>query len=270
MDELKDFRADLPVADATRMSKAKAALELGMEEEASGDSRTHRTRGSSGLWVRRWIPAGTLAVACAATAIALIDGPSRESVRDDTSAATEHLSETTPIQYGEALLRFPNETAEDVVSRADQVAVVTAVKSAPVPDVGDKAQQAAGEGLILRKMVFRVDRTLWTPGDGLPPVAGTFTALVNGWVMHNFKETRFAIDGTAWPEDGAQYIAPISVEGGEPKLELPAAVFPLTDSEVAPAPTQDTPLARALAGDSLPQAADTFRAAEAHLVSGSK
>lgn len=264
VDELNDFRADLPITDATRMGEARAALELAMNEECL-DAQAPDQAATGSFRVRRWRPAAAFGVVGAVAALVLAVSSSNGPAPEKPSATAEAFSETTPIQYGEALLEFPNDTAADVVSRANQVSVMTAVSSAPIPTTGDKAQQAAGEGLVLRRMVFHVDRTLWTAADGAESFEGTFTSLVNGWVLHNFKDTRFAIDGTAWPEEGAQYVAPIIIEDGKPRLELPAAIFPLIDSEVTPAPTQETPLAKALTGDSESEIAHTFKTAEAEL-----
>jgi hypothetical protein len=142
------------------------------------------------------------------------------------------------------------------------VAVVTAISSTNLPEPStDPAEAAAGEGMIDREVVLRVDQTIWHR-QGAPEAPHTFTMFLNGWWRHDFVPKKFVIDGMPWVEVGSQYLMPLDLEKGEWSTTAGDAVFPYHDSVVAPEPSQTTPLALRLANLSAEGAAAVFATAQ--------
>ncbi len=254
MDELeylRDWRAGLPGPSAAAMSRGEAALDRAIAEERgrAGSRGAGPLRERMARW--RWVLAGSAALLVLALVAFVAFGLGGGSATGGQD-----------IAYGEALERFPSETASDVVSWADQVSVVTAVAATEIPEEDvPPAREAAGEGMINRNVTFRIDRTIWHR-EGAPSLEGTFDAVKYGWVLHDFKRTRFAAMGTPWTEVGSQYLMPLAYDHDRWLPILPAAVFAYEGGHVTPVEYQDTALAKQLSGDTLDQATAVFDTAQ--------
>jgi hypothetical protein len=162
--------------------------------------------------------------------------------------------------FGDAVEKFPNDTASGVVSYADRVAVVTAISATEIPDNAPPARAAAGEGTINRRVTFRVDRTLWQrPGTKAAPA--TFESVWWGWALHDHVRSKFTGHGAPWVEVGSQYVMPLAYDEGAFAPIQPFAVFAYRDSAVVASEGQDTPLAQQLSGASLTTVATVFATA---------
>jgi hypothetical protein len=167
------------------------------------------------------------------------------------------------VRGGGALLEFPQDTASDVVSYADQVSLVTAISETRVPDV-----PAEGDGrLDTRNVTFRIERTLWHR-EGAPSLEGTFVSSHGGWVFTSVNdgpkvEGKFLPElGVLWVEVGSKYFMPIAFNHDEWGATMPLAEFPFdSDLGVSPEKTQTTPLAIELSGATLDEAAAVFAGA---------
>jgi hypothetical protein len=243
-EQLKAFRADLPVPDQATVERSRASLDRAISGEQHSRRRLSTPR-------RGLVLAGAATGALVAAVVLAVVVPSLR----DTSSSSARPS----VIYGDGLLAFALDTPSDVVSHADQVSLVTAVSSTdlnnPTPD-----EAAAGEWLIMRNVTFRVDRTLWRR-TGSPQLTGTTQAVEDGWAYKDSERTKFIMRGTTWIEVGSQYVMPLSFTNGE-WAPLGPAVFPYVNGKSVPAVTQESPLAQAVAGRSLEQVAAIYAAAK--------
>jgi hypothetical protein len=165
----------------------------------------------------------------------------------DAPPAQQLLATPEPT-FAETDAPFPSDTASDVVSYADHVALVTAVSQVEATPTASPSLGAEGEPAIPRRITFRVDRTLWSRADA-PAAPTQLTALWWGWLVRDGKRVPFVIDGMPWVIVGAQYVMPIAQDRGAFVPIQPFAVFRITDG-VVDLEEQDTPLARQLDGAS--------------------
>jgi hypothetical protein len=208
-------------------------------ESTNGDADRHAIR-----WLV--VAAVVLAVVAAAMSIAFV-APSLPK-------STSPTATTRPIPDAHA--QFPYETASDVVSYADHVAIVTAVsqreeRPSEQPEVG------APSDTISRLVTFRVDDVLWSRA-GAPTAPTKFTALWWGWLAKGHRQ--FVVDGTPWVFIGGHYVVPIAYDGKEFSLIQPYAVFRFERGAVT-LEEQHTALARSLDGASPSTAAKVFETA---------
>jgi len=160
----------------------------------------------------------------------------------------------SPPVAADSHAQFPYETASDVVSYSDHVAIVTVVSESevtptPTPETGGPA-----EPTIARRVTFRVDDVLWSRADA-PAAPAKFTALWGGWLAKNHRP--FVVDGTPWVFVGGHYVVPIAFDGKEFSPIQPFAVFRFDHGAVA-LEEQDTPLARSLARASRDEVTNVF------------
>jgi hypothetical protein len=155
---------------------------------------------------------------------------------------------------------FPSDTASDVVSYADHVALVTAITETDAPSTAASTSSPGGEHVVMRTITFRVDRTLWSRPDA-PTAPKHLTALWWGWLLRDGKRTPFIVHGAPAVFLGARYVMPIAYDGTTFSAIQPFAVFRVGRNGITPE-EQDTPLARVLAGASLDGVSALFSAAE--------
>jgi len=208
-------------------------------EPTSGDDDRHGLR-----WLV--VVAVVLAVIAAAVSIALVVRPSSKS--------TSTTATTRPIPDAHA--QFPYETASDVVSYADHVAIVTAVSQREAPR-NEQPEVGAPSDSVSRLVTFRVDDVLWSRA-GAPAAPTKFTALWWGWLAKGHQ--RFVMDGTPWVFIGGHYVVPIAYDGKEFSLIQPYAVFRF-DRGTVTLEEQHTALAQSLDGASRTNAARVFATA---------
>lgn len=183
-----------------------------------------------------------------------------------TSVGTPQPRPAEPAQtFPETDARFPSDTASDVVSYADHVALVTAVSEAEEPQTAVPTPAGSSLPAIPRRVTFRVDRLLWSRPNA-PAASATVTAKWCGWVIAAGKRTPCATTGMPWVFVGGQYVMPIALDRGAFVPIQPLAVFRFNDGAVT-LEEQDTPLARQLANASLDGVAGVFANAVADPVS---
>jgi hypothetical protein len=194
--------------------------------------------------------AGWLAI----LALLLLAGVVRTSVGTTQPRPAEPAE---PAQtFPETDAPFPSDTASDVVSYADHVALVTAVAEAEEPQTAVATPTGSSLPAIPRRVTFRIDRLLWSRPDG-PGAPATVTARWCGWVITAGKRTPCATTGTPWVFVGGQYVMPIALDRGAFAPIQPFAVFRFNDGAVT-LEEQDTPLARQLANAWLDRVAGVF------------
>lgn len=177
-------------------------------------------------------------------------------LRTSGDAPPRQLRATQEPTFAETDAPFPSNTASDVVSYADHVALVPAVSQVETTPTASPSRGTAGESTIARTITFRVDRTLWSqPNAPAPP--GRLTAMWWGWLIRDGKRVPFVVDGMPWVVIGAQYVMPIARDRGTFAPIQPFAVFRVTRGTVE-LEEQYTPLARQLDGLSLSAAVGKF------------
>ena len=152
--------------------------------------------------------------------------------------------------------QFPYQTASDVVSYADHVAIVTAVSQREAPR-NEQPEVGAPSDSVARLVTFRVDDVLWSRA-GAPAAPKKFTALWWGWLAKGHQQ--FVMDGTPWVFIGGHYVVPIAYDGKEFSLIQPYAVFRF-DRGTVTLEEQHTALAQSLDGASRTKAARVFATA---------
>jgi hypothetical protein len=177
------------------------------------------------------------------------------AVRTAAPGPARPVPTPTPT-FADAQKEFPYETASDVVSYADHVALVTAVSEAELPTMASPEPVASGERTIARQVTFRVDETVWSRPDA-PVAPAELTAEWWGWLMRGARRVPFVVHGTPWVFVGGQYLMPIAYDGDAFTPIQPFAVFRFDRAAVA-LEDQDTALARQLAQTSRGEAADIF------------
>ena len=209
-------------------------------EPTSGDDDRHGLR-----WLV--VVAVVLAVIAAAVSIAFVVRPAPKPIPPTAT--------TRPIPDAHA--QFPYETASDVVSYADHVAIVTAVSQREAPR-NEQPEVGAPSDSISRVVTFRVDDVLWSRA-GAPAAPRKFTALWWGWLAKGRQQ--FVMDGTPWVFIGGHYVVPIAYDGKEFSLTQPYAVFRF-DRGAVTLEEQHTALARSLDGASRRAVAKVFATAK--------
>lgn len=238
LDLLREFRAD-SVESAAARQHARRRLDALI---AGTDKPVRRPL--------RWV----VAVPAAAVLVVAVAVTLPNLTSNDRKPAAEQTV------FGDALEKFPNDTASGVVSYADQVAVVTAISETEIPDNAPPARAAAGEGTINRRVTFRVDRTLWQrPGTKAAPAS--FESVWWGWALHDHVRSKFIGHGAPWIEVGSQYVMPLAYDEGAFAPIQPFAVFTYRGSAVVLSEGQNTPLAQQLSGASLTTVTTVFATA---------
>lgn len=198
---------------------------------------------------RRFVAAVLLALLAAVGALAVAlrqDGPSAQ--------LTPRATESPPPADTDA--PFPSDTASDVVSYSDHVALVTAIAEADAPATAAPTTSPGTERAVMRDITFRVDDVLWSRSDA-PAAPATFSARWWGWLLRDGKRTPFIVSGAPVVFTGAQYVVPIAYDGSTFTLIQPFAVFRFNKGAVV-LEEQDTPLAHALGGASRSALTDVF------------
>lgn len=200
---------------------------------------------------RRLTLVALLLLLCAAAAIVI-------ARRHPAPPATTTSVLPTPPATTDA--PFPSDTASDVVSYADHVALVTATTETDAPPTASPTSSPGGEHVVMRRITFRVDRTLWSRPDA-PTAPKHLTALWWGWLLRDGKRTPFIVHGAPVVFLGAQYVMPIAYDGTTFSAIQPFAVFRAGRDGITPE-EQDTPLAHDLADASLARVSTVFASAE--------
>lgn len=154
---------------------------------------------------------------------------------------------------------FPSDTASDVVSYSDHVALVTVIAEADAPATATPTTSPGTERMVMRAITFRVDDVLWSRPDA-PAAPATFRARWWGWLLRDGKRTPFIVSGAPAVFIGAQYVVPIAYDGTRFAVLQPFAVFRFTKAAVA-LEEQDSPLAREITRASRNQLVGVFASA---------
>lgn len=176
-------------------------------------------------------------------------------------AARDRDSATPGMAYVDAQVRYPYETADDVVTYSDHVVLVTAVSEIELPNDAPPERAAAGEGEVYRRVTFRVERSLWSRA-GAPAAPAEFTSVWWGWLVENHARRPVTAHGAPWVRVGSRYVLPLAFENGRFEPIQLFAAFPMGET-VEPAEGQDTALARRLAGKTPADVSAVFAAAKA-------
>ncbi|MHC0432314.1 hypothetical protein ACX6XY_19325 [Streptomyces sp. O3] len=154
------------------------------------------------------------------------------------SGQTAQAAVGQDILLAEGSDRLPNQTAEDWVTYADHVVIVSAASEREVAP--DKAEIDRGEGLIGRNVNLKVDKVLWSR-DGAPqaaPKAWEYPTL--GWQFKNDdvnNRQKMAVADSPRLEKGHSYIMAIVWEEAqcpEGDEKQPAGWFGLGEGSEIP------------------------------------
>lgn len=224
----KAVRTERAVADSAPTQVSPAA-----PRPASDDPSPRRP-------ARRLTLAVLLLLVCGAVAIVIARRHAAPPARTSSALPTP----TTPPATTDA--PFPSDTASDVVSYADHVALVTAIADNDALPTATPTSSPGGDEVIMRTITFRVERTLWSRPDA-PTAPKQLTALWWGWLLRDGKRTPFIVHGAPAVFLGAQYVMPIAYDGTTFSAIQPFAVFRVGRDAIA-LEEQDTPLAQVLNG----------------------
>lgn len=108
------------------------------------------------------------------------------------------------VVLGDARDRTASRTAEDWVTYADHVLVVTVVKEVRGSPSKDEIEK--GEGLVPRTVQLRVDKVLWSAPDAPQPPPQEVSQQSAGWILRENRETKFALRDFARLEQGHTYV----------------------------------------------------------------
>ncbi len=141
-------------------------------------------------------------------------------------------------QAGASSDHLPSTTAEDWVTYADHVLVVTVTDDAEIPPSEEEVQ--LGEGLIGRQVTMSVDRVLWSHPDPDRPAPETVSWQAWGWQFKGDPDGRWPVVGsnTARVEPGQTYVVALAWEEArcaQGDARVPAQWVPLGGAAVVPA-----------------------------------
>lgn len=188
-------------------------------------------------WSLRLLAAALLAL------LALVGVVVVSALRPDRPSTLLAPKATEPPPPTDTDAPFPSETASDVVSYSDHVALVTALTEADAPST-TSATTTEGERILMRDVTFRVDAVLWSR-PGAPTAPATFSARWWGGMLHDGKQRPFIVSGAPVVFLGAQYVMPIAYDGTGFTVLQPFAVFRFNEGAVS-LEGQGTPLAQEL------------------------
>ena len=136
----------------------------------------------------------------------------------DSSGGTEKpvlSSPSTPQAIEEVLPgsgrdRTASQTADDWVTYADHVMIVTVVRETRQEPSQEEIER--GEGMIGRRVDIRVDRVLWSAPEVAQPAPRTLSWEAAGWAFNEnsgMGTRKFALDNASRLEVGRTYIKAI-------------------------------------------------------------
>jgi hypothetical protein len=106
--------------------------------------------------------------------------------------------------------RYPSVSANEWVTYADHVAVVTPVSETEI--AADTTEVERGEGMIGRKVTLRVDKILWSNPQAAAPAPQSFDRESSGWVFKDTERAKFALHERPRVETGHTYVAALHWE----------------------------------------------------------
>ncbi len=129
-----------------------------------------------------------------------------------TGAVSYYASSSHEIKLGMAEDHLPNTTAQDWVTYADHVLVVTPTSDQAIePDESD----STNAGLINRDMTLRVDEVVWSNPTAQQAAPNSLSWTAWGWTYSDgdlSDRTEFGVEGSARLETGHSYIVAVSYE----------------------------------------------------------
>lgn len=200
---------------------------------------------------------------CADAEENLLRSPEDSSVSSPTGQKDQSASDDILTVRG--LMEFYQETAQDVVTYADQVSLVTAVKAEP----SKKDLEAEDNGgYVTTHMTFRIDETIWQR-TGADVLSGTFVANRGSKVTTTINDERertalAVVAGAPAFRVGHQYLMPLAYNKDEWTPIQPLAEFEVIDGIVSPREGQTSPLAKRLGGSDIEAATEVFASAQPH------
>jgi hypothetical protein len=143
---------------------------------------------------------------------------------------------TQNVVVGSADEILPAQTASDWRTYADHlvVAKVTAEEKTPL----SKEDTAAGEGFIDRILTFKIEDVLWSRGNA-PDSPSELKISIDGWTVHDNKETPMRFEGEPQILVDHTYVLPITYLAQGRLVESPAwinlsvtAIIPADNGEL--------------------------------------
>lgn len=149
-----------------------------------------------------------LSIVVVAAGLAYV-GVSQVLATGDRPSAAPPREGTTVVEGAD---RLPSATAQDWVTYADHVVVVT---PAAESDLGpSQGEIALGEGSVLRSIDLRVDEVVWSSPVPAAPAPQSFTWTGFGWTFHDGVKNRSEMVPAGQPrvEIGHAYVMAIDWE----------------------------------------------------------
>ncbi|MFF9915621.1 hypothetical protein [Streptomyces sp. NPDC013457] len=114
------------------------------------------------------------------------------------------------LVLGHGMDRYPSGSANEWVTYADYVAVVTPMSETEI--AADATEVERGEGMIGRQVTMRVDKILWSSPQAAAPAPQTFNRDSSGWVFKDADRAKFALHERPRVELGHTYVAALHWE----------------------------------------------------------
>ncbi len=250
--ELLEFRAVSAVRLEQLMERGRARFDDGV---VSSDSRRHYARAALLL------PLGAV-ISVVALVLAVVDGGAPGVGVTEIGVNSEPRT-----VYGDALMAFSQERPADVVARADHVVLAKVTDVEPAKGEMSESRAYENGGLITNDVTFVVGRTIWTTkGAGEPPKS--LVVSHGGFVYTSVNDgpkikSPFAYDGGIVYKPGQSYAVPLGRYRGSPETAIfPLAEFAYQDGRIVLGRTQESALAKRLAGMTADQVGAVFEQAE--------
>ncbi|UDY24399.1 hypothetical protein [Nocardioides sp. Kera G14] len=137
------------------------------------------------------------------------------------------------VQVGEADKLLPDATAADWRTYADHLVVAEVVSEKKLPM--SEEENGSGEGFADRLLTFRIDKVLWS-NEGAEAAPTELTTSIDGWTVHDGKETPFRFSGEPEIVTGHTYVMPVTYLRVGRLVDTPGwmtlSVVPADDGEI--------------------------------------
>lgn len=149
--------------------------------------------------------AGVLAIALCALMTTWVGCAAVQGATASPSPST--ATEANLVVLGEGRDRTASQTAEDWVTYADHVVLVTVVGE--IRGQANKTELERQEGMIGRRVTLRVDKVLWSAPNAVQPAPKVLEQEAAGWIFNtnsSAEEMKIAVANYSRLEQGHTYI----------------------------------------------------------------
>ncbi len=154
----------------------------------------------------RGIKVGALTVAVGALTVAAAACATPDRAEPSSASHVSSAPVGDKVVLGEGRDRTASQTADDWVTYADHVLVVTVLNETRLSP--SRKEASRGEGMAGGNVKLRVDKVLWSAPDAPQPAPAILDLSAAGWVFNNNStgEAKFALRHASRLEKGHTYV----------------------------------------------------------------